>query len=444
MPELQQQDGCEILFRQGLEHYERGCFELAAVCFEKAGYTSPAPAKAWLNSGESWSKAGKQRNAVRSYRRLLSEPDSYFSASLGLGVALKRAKKYSYAIHYINQAIQINPDVWRCWAVLAEVLFASGKKELSIVAAEKAVSTSAGSSAEPHFVLGTILAKHGKLTESIEEFDAAVRIDPNHVTALHNLAIGHFHTQNIGKALEFQLRALNGLKIQPITDTPRRSNFNTEIGKHALQRLSDVLTKADIPFFLVAGTLLGCIRDKAFLSNEKDIDLGIFDDVDADRLKQVFEDAPDFDILSDFVPSQSYFTVYFRGLAIDFFRYKQENQKLVARFNDHEGGISWSFTPFDIGKHSFFNMELPVPNDYDTYLREAYGNWRTPDKYFDPMHSSPARNLHQGSDEARYLTLGKVFWAITEGQYKYATSLLSQIPTCNSTNLLIKKLSAAT
>jgi phosphorylcholine metabolism protein LicD len=57
--------------------------------------------------------------------------------------------------------------------------------------------------------------------------------------------------------------------------------------KNLFLKVKDLLDKNEVEFFLFAGTCLGAVRDKGFISWDKeDIDLGLFSK-DYDKVKQI-------------------------------------------------------------------------------------------------------------------------------------------------------------
>ncbi|MCC7795117.1 LicD family protein, partial [Escherichia coli] len=73
-------------------------------------------------------------------------------------------------------------------------------------------------------------------------------------------------------------------------------NFSVNAAKIALLGLKKILDANKIQFFLVSGTLLGCIRDKKLLKHDKDIDIGVWSETNLSVLSTKIACSGLFDI----------------------------------------------------------------------------------------------------------------------------------------------------
>lgn len=178
------------------------------------------------------------------------------------------------------------------------------------------------------------------------------------------------------------------LKDQPLI----KSKVNIPTKKYtdssaatALRAIKHCFDGAKIPFFLISGTLLGCIREGKLLGHDKDIDIGVWDDYEITKLMGVIRDSGCFYILPNY--SQDILVVrHTNGVTIDIFRHYRES-------NDywHAGGkCSWHNSPFNLTPHHFLGEDYLIPENYDLYLTENYGNdWRVPKIDFDSALDTP-------------------------------------------------------
>lgn len=154
--------------------------------------------------------------------------------------------------------------------------------------------------------------------------------------------------------------------------------YNNTDAAFALSSLKLHLDKQNIPFFLISGTLLGCIREGKLLDYDKDIDIGVWNDNSCEYLIDVFRNSGCFYIL----PLYCKHIVVIRhtnGITIDIFIHYRET-------NDywHAGNkVKWHNSPFKLKEYPFLGEKYLIPEDFDTYLRENYGDWKTPKKDFD-------------------------------------------------------------
>lgn len=155
-------------------------------------------------------------------------------------------------------------------------------------------------------------------------------------------------------------------------------NFSRVRAEKALLDIKHLLDKKNVEFFLVSGTLLGCIREGRILSHDKDVDIGVWDDASRDILISAFRTSGLFYLQA----SRSEHVIrikHVNGTAIDVFIHYREHD------NYWHGGVKlkWSNTPFSIIPHRFLGCVFNIPEDYDLYLKENYGNWRIPTKEYD-------------------------------------------------------------
>ncbi|MGL5007898.1 MAG: LicD family protein [Plesiomonas sp.] len=156
------------------------------------------------------------------------------------------------------------------------------------------------------------------------------------------------------------------------------SNFSRNDAERSLLDLKRLLEKNNIEFFLVSGTLLGCIREARILSHDKDVDIGIWDHHDKNVLLTLFRTSGLFYLQAS--RSEHVMRIkHVNGTAIDvFFHYRDSD-------NYWHGGVKlkWSNTPFKLVRYPFLKTYFNIPEDYDLYLKENYGNWKESKKEFD-------------------------------------------------------------
>jgi hypothetical protein len=135
-----------------------------------------------------------------------------------------------------------------------------------------------------------------------------------------------------------------------------------------------------VPYFFVAGTALGLVREGRPLGTDNDIDVGVYDaDWDRAALIDLFTRHPRFDL--DLHPQTQRVGLRHRGGApVDIFRFYPEDGQIW-----HDGVfVRWSNSPFEVVRRRIGGLEVPLPADSDRYLTENYGDgWRTPWPGFD-------------------------------------------------------------
>ena len=164
----------------------------------------------------------------------------------------------------------------------------------------------------------------------------------------------------------------------------RKPSYSSNRAETTLSDLNTTLRAAKIDMFLVSGTLLGCVRENKLLGHDKDIDVGIWSDVTAEQFFDVIHKSGLFMILS----SRSEHIIrlkHLSGIMVDiFFHYRDPDDYWHAGVK-----MKWSNTPFTLVEREFLGQTHLIPEDYDTYLTENYGDWRTPMIAFDSGFDTP-------------------------------------------------------
>lgn len=168
----------------------------------------------------------------------------------------------------------------------------------------------------------------------------------------------------------------------------------------ALGDLKRVFNQAQLEFFLISGTLLGCIREGKLLGHDKDIDIGVWENCSTESLADIIYNSGCFYVLPIYSPD-ILVVRHVNGLTIDIFIHHREADDYW-----HAGGKSkWHNKPFELVEYAFLGEQYLIPKDYDRYLTENYGNWRTPNTEFDSVLDTP--NMEIVSREAMLIYLYK-------------------------------------
>lgn len=171
----------------------------------------------------------------------------------------------------------------------------------------------------------------------------------------------------------------------PIADVVAQKRYTDELAATALRDLKLCLDLNNIEFFLISGTLLGCIREGKLLGHDKDIDIGIWHTVPRPKLLEACRGSGCFYVLpnggDDIVVVR-----HVNGITIDIFIHHKEADDYW-----HAGGKSkWHNTPFELVPHLFLGERYLIPENFDLYLRENYGSdWRIPNIDFDSALDTP-------------------------------------------------------
>lgn len=227
---------------------------------------------------------------------------------------------------------------------------------------------------------------HQRLKSLWQLYKQKEKIPSYHYELWSYISTSAMRSQNYDEAAElwkdFIKKTINNEAIFPANSC--RKKFSSDKASKALIDLKKVFESAGIEFFLVSGTLLGCIREGKLLSHDKDIDVGVWSDVRTEKVIDHIKNSGLFYIQA----SRSLLAIrikHVNGTAVDIFlHFKEEN-------NYWHGGskLKWNNTPFSLVKHKFLNDEYLIPAEYDLYLTENYGDWRTEKSNFDSAFDTP-------------------------------------------------------
>ncbi len=202
---------------------------------------------------------------------------------------------------------------------------------------------------------------------------------------------------------------------------PQVDVYTQRLAEKALVDLKTTLNSAGIPIFLVSGTLLGCVREGRLLSHDKDIDVGIWDDVSAEDVHAALRRSGMFVLIHP--RSQHYLRVrHLNGIPLDlFYHYRDPGSWWHA-----SGKMKWHNSPFTLGTREFLGETFLVPEDYDTYLTENYGDWRTPQVEFDSVFDTPNREVIR-PEEVIVHCLKQLFLSVSKGKNRKTAYYLAKL-----------------
>jgi len=163
-------------------------------------------------------------------------------------------------------------------------------------------------------------------------------------------------------------------------------------GEFVLLEAKRALESANVLFWLDFGTLLGVYRDGAFLTNDLDIDLGIFLDDYSVEIENVMK-KHGFKLIKEYhIDNKKYGleqTYILKGVTIDLFYYTVKNDIMYSHLFHHFPKLTYAesieikggllpieqylpISSFD--KISFLNHNFTVPIPTDKYLSYHYGD----------------------------------------------------------------------
>ena len=208
-------------------------------------------------------------------------------------------------------------------------------------------------------------------------------------------------------------------------------------GERCLIDFKAALEGIDVPFFLMAGTVLGYIRDGRLLEGDKDVDVGIFEkDYDKPRIEAALRASAKFQIKRVDDHADRIRAVHRNGVWIDVFPYYTEGHRTW-----HAGTVArWWHEPFDLKPYVVADTEFMIPADTEAYLEWNYGpDWRIPYSLFDVYNDAPNAEVMR-PDFLLYSTWRKIFEGLKVRDWEKVLKYVTKDPSLIDANPWLFKL----
>jgi hypothetical protein len=159
--------------------------------------------------------------------------------------------------------------------------------------------------------------------------------------------------------------------------------MNAGVALGNLSLASAAITRAGARAFLVDGTLLGAVREGAFIAHDRDVDVGVFIEEWSTKLPTEMQRSG-FQMRRVFGNPDLGLEIAFRrqGLKLDVFFYyldAETGQRFHAAWPKGQPPIRYEYDAFDLTTLVFMGQKLLAPADPEAFLAAKYGpEWRTP------------------------------------------------------------------
>lgn len=172
-------------------------------------------------------------------------------------------------------------------------------------------------------------------------------------------------------------------------------------GFEALLAVKEIFEKHNKRFFLIAGTLLGFVRDRNFIRGDTDIDLGVFaDEVSIPEMREMFADT-NFYLDRDFEHQVGYFSK--DGVLIEIF-VCQRTKDCLAKHSYGET-LTWEYPLFDLVEAEFRGRKFWIPEDSEGVLESNFGDWQRKPLFYDWAFDSTNGMQNENRENMIYLAL---------------------------------------
>jgi tetratricopeptide (TPR) repeat protein len=161
-------------------------------------------------------KAGNHDEAIRQFTDITTKVPTCADCFYNLGVAYSQKQQYAEAETAFKKVAELRPTSPDAFTGLANLYNAQKKFDLAAEMSAKAASLSGGAtggaSAETTFNQGVIFWNAGKYQEAKEQFEAAIKADPNMANAHYQLGMANL---NLGQIPAARAAFEGYLKVAP-------------------------------------------------------------------------------------------------------------------------------------------------------------------------------------------------------------------------------------
>ena len=186
--------------------------------------------------------------------------------------------------------------------------------------------------------------------------------------------------------------------------------IDKKISEENLSIIKDFLDFHNLSFGLIAGTLLGAIREHDFISHDEDIDLFVLEE-QQDQLLDLLPQLHNIGFVVARYDRRGLLSIIRNGEYIDLYIFKKIGKGIrhccgwCIPETYLENTISFSF------KNHFFK----IPKQYEQYLRYQYGdNWKTPIQYVNYELSPYKRKFYEWKERIKELLPDCMFYKLVK------------------------------
>lgn len=424
--------GAEVLDYLGIALRRMGRFEAAQARFERSLALDARRPSTWINFAELSLARGHAEAAQEQARHALDLAPENADAWLNLGVALKQLKDSAGAEACYRRILARNPDHALAWNNLGALCMDQDRGP----EAEKCFGEAcrvAPAYLLAHRNLATARLRNLDAAGAEAGLDSAIRLAPGYPGFKHLLGSARLALGNLDGALEAFREALRyGREIAQLDlAAPPIRTQDPQRGCQALLAAKARLDGAGIPFCLLAGTLLGVIRDGHLLPHDKDLDLGLPWEVDREKAVACLTADGAFHIQGEppGVEAQWARSVFHSetDCGLDLFFLRKEGDRLLCGFDHLPVPVLSGLRPFTFRDHSWLGERWGVPDPPESYLEDVYGpTWREPDVYYNTVLSNPCR-LPESLPVVICIGHSHLYEALRAGRWAKASALIAQL-----------------
>ncbi|HLG88963.1 MAG TPA: sulfotransferase [Alphaproteobacteria bacterium] len=210
----------------GLLHLAAQDLARAVDCFEKAIALDPDLATGHYNLGAARERQRDHDAAAACYRKAIALSPTMGEAYSRLGNLLQSRGDSDGAVECFRCASELAPDTPRGLVERAKILLIEEKVGEAEGCLRRSLAVDAAN-AEAHALLGDLLSESGRFEDAARSLREAIRLDPERVSAYHNLVLAKKATDDDRRLIE----TMAGLVNEPGRTDFERSLLHFALGK---------------------------------------------------------------------------------------------------------------------------------------------------------------------------------------------------------------------
>lgn len=329
--------------------------------------------------------------------------------------------KFHLSLHYLSQVLSLDPKHTSSIYLRAKCLESLNQTDKAIDELVKCLNVS--NRKKTWLIWANIISTQQEF-ETYKQYWLNKNNGTNDWDLINYLITAALRTKQYSQALDILDRTYQGIQLNlvQVKFSNKFSPIPQKNAELALAQIDHIFKKNHIEFFLISGTLLGLIRENKILGHDKDLDIGIWNNYDIKDIKTLIERSGTFEILP--IRSPKVLRVrHFSSICIDIFIHECQEGKII------HGGVKsiWENTSFDLMPAKFLNGCYLIPQNYDLYLSENYGDdWKIPKIEFDSSIDTPNIKITNTYEMIAYC-YQKLFISHAKNNQKLCDIYLSQI-----------------
>jgi len=223
----------------------------AVECCSKAVELNPRHHVAWYNLGIALRDSGQLEKSAAALRKTLQLNPQHEDAAKSLGHVLAMLHRYEEAEEVFREMLRYQPGNAEFYAVYGSAMQTMGRFEAAINAYHKAIEMRHPEAAGVHENMAAALCLQGKYRESLDHFEAALKMEPQSARFYSSLLLTlHYLVDIDADTLFDRHRNWPGNALRPRRDAPTIRRATTRPERLRIGYVSSDFRKHSVAYFI--------------------------------------------------------------------------------------------------------------------------------------------------------------------------------------------------